>query len=79
MYFQRTTYEYKGYTLIQNSFNRRRADAYGETQPCLIRSKVEKSVESYNRRSRKKQVYLFEPKSVTMSAWPIAGLLGCVL
>ena len=33
------------------------------------------------RQSRKKQVYLglLEPKSVIMSAWPIAGLLGCGL
>ena len=43
----RTTYEYRGYTLIQNSFNRGKADAYGEKQQSvritsLIGSKLAK-------------------------------------
>ena len=45
----------------------------------LIGSKLAKI--SLKAQRRLKQVYLglFEPKSDTMSAWPIAGLLGCVL
>ena len=38
-------------------------------------------LKAISRQSTKSQVYrgLFESKSVTMSVWPIAGLLGCVL
>ena len=82
------TFEYRVYTLIQKNFNQGKADAYGEKKQCTYglsdwfefghnQSKVKA------RRSGKKQVYLglFEPKSVAvlLLAWPIAGLLGCVL
>jgi len=84
MYIRAFTYEYRVYTSIQKNFNRGRADAYGETTQCTygLSDWFEVGQNQLKaRQSRKNQVYLglFVPKSVTMSAWPIAGLLVCVL
>ena len=63
------------YTFIQKNFNPGRADAYGEKKQCTYGLsdwfKVGQN-QLKARQIRKKQVYLdlFEPKSVTMSAWP---------
>ena len=82
--FFRTTYEYRVYTLTQKNFNGGRADACEEKKQCTYGLsdwfKVGQN-QLKARQSRKKQVCpgLFEPKLVMMSAWPIAGLLGCVL
>ena len=45
----------------------------------LIGSKLAEISRKLDRVELRKNTGLFEPKSVTMSAWPIAGLLGCVL
>ena len=91
-FYVRTTYEYRVYTLPGNTeeFQPREGSRIRrEKTEYLVRTcgfsdwfKVGQN-QLKARQSRKKQLRaylgLFEPKSVTMSAWAIAGLLGCAL